>query len=97
MVTHGVARVIVLVNPSQAARLSEHYFRTRGFPTHGYPWCGCEGGDPAVRPAFGADPWLSVPQLPVVWLVKEKTRGLTQRGPLPEFPFFLAMKALELL
>jgi len=38
MVTHGVARVIVLVNPSQAARLSEHSFGPVAFRpmvTHG--------------------------------------------------------------
>ena len=77
-VTPGVARETVLVNPFQAARLSEHSFRTRGFPAHGYPWCGSEGGNPAVHPKLGMDPWLSVPQLPAVWLVKEKTSGLLQ-------------------
>jgi hypothetical protein len=90
MVTHGVARMIVLVNPFQAARLSAHCYRTRGFPAQGYPWCGSEGGDPAIHPPLGMDPWFSVPQLPVVWLVKECQRDYPVnftdlRGPLLPF------------
>jgi len=76
MVTHGVARVRSAGESFSGDPAVRALFRTRSFPAHGYPWCGSEGGDPAVHPLLGLDPWLSVPQLPVVWLVKECPRDL---------------------